>query len=67
MAQFIERLHVSAVHKFIPVDPTGLMDPEPDEIDGVADTVEAGEEQTLEDVGDVTQVEDIVKAYGCRE
>ena len=53
---------ISLVH----VDPLGLVAPEADDLCGGGDAVVGGEEEPLEDVGEVAQVEDVVELDGRR-
>ena len=53
---------ISLVH----VDPLGLVAPEADDLGGGGDAVVGGEEEPLEDVGEVAQVEDVVELDGRR-
>ena len=66
LLNLLEVLDVLAVGQLVEVDAMRFVAPEPDDLGGRGHALVAGEEESLEDVGEVAEVEDVVELHGGR-
>ncbi len=66
LLHLLEVLDVFAIGQLVEVDTVRLVAPEPDDLGGRGHALVAGEEESLEDVGEVAEVEDVVELHGGR-
>jgi hypothetical protein len=64
LLHLLEVLDVLAVGQLVEVDAMRFVAPEPDDLGGRGHALVAGEEESLEDVGEITEVEDVVELDG---
>lgn len=61
LLHLLEVLNVLAISQLVQVDTMGFMTPQPHNLSWSGHTLIGGEEETLEDVGQVTEVEDVME------
>ena len=63
----VKGFHVLFFNKLVAIHTTGLVQPEANKVKGCFEALRTTEEEALEDIGEVTQVEDVVKFDGRGE
>ena len=63
---FVKQLNVLQLSQFVLVNSLSLVDPESGHLHRAGDALDGGEEDALEDVAEVSQVEDVVELHRCR-
>ncbi len=64
LLHLLKVLDVLAVGQLVEVDAMRLVAPEPDDLGGRGHALVAGEEESLEDVGEIAEVEDVMELHG---